>query len=238
MRKSFQAPGCAQTGCIFINSLAWHDSYRCALLNLLKYSSAGKANVLPITVIAGVCEMSHLWLQVSEPNFLKWSLNTLPFFFTNFIIANALWLCCCNNGFLRGRHLEIRRKKKKCSSVIRLLSKKIKDQFMFDGWNVWSLLSIWPLMKSNTETGSLSVHMLSISQQGHAVCQGGNKRINTPRHTQLGLFLNSVPIEQHLLSSPTTPTSKSPTSLSARKAFGLNVLNSWFKQEEEWNCNV
>lgn len=68
MRKSFQAPGSAQTGSIFFNSLAWHDSglsYHCALLNSLKYYRAGKANVLPITVIADVCEMcwGHLWLQ-------------------------------------------------------------------------------------------------------------------------------------------------------------------------------
>lgn len=50
-------------------------------------------------------------MAVSDPNFLKWSLNSLPFFPPNFIIANVLWLCCCNNGFLRGRHLEIRKKK-------------------------------------------------------------------------------------------------------------------------------
>lgn len=95
---------------------------------------------------------------------------------------------------------------------------------MFDGCTsccfALLLLSFDPSGRTNTETGSLTVHVLSISQQGHdPACKAGNTGINTPRHTQLVLLLNSVPIEQHLLSSPTTPASESPTSLSARKAF-------------------
>lgn len=42
-------------------------------------------------------------VAVSEPNFLKWFLNTLLLFF-----LTLLSLMRCGNGFLRGRHLEVR----------------------------------------------------------------------------------------------------------------------------------
>lgn len=110
---------------------------------------------------------------------------------------------------------------------------------MFDGCIVFFMrlkhfilaLSFDPSGRSNAETGSLTVHVC-ISQQGKALaCKGGNTRINTPRHTQLVLFLNSVPIEQHLLSSLSTPTSKSPTSLSARKAFCWMCKTACFRKK-------